>query len=115
MSFLKHVGQLIAKGLGLLHYFGPVLSAVVPGAGVVVSELAQIGNVILNIEGAFNTVTNAKGEDKLRAAGPLVAQVLRASELVAGRKIADEAKFLAASATIAGGVADLVNSLEAPK
>jgi hypothetical protein len=116
MSWLKKVGQILAKGFGLAKELSPIVAAVVPGAGMVISDIGLIGNIIVSIEAAFSTLpAGTTGADKLRAAVPLVAQIVEASQLVSGKKIADPVKFTAAITEITSGFADLLNSLEAPK
>jgi hypothetical protein len=43
---------------------------------------------------------------------PLISQIVQQSQIMTGKKIKNEAQFIAACQTIGGGVADLLNSIE---
>lgn len=114
MTFLKKLGSILSTVTGLFLGFAPVVQKAFPQTGGVIDtvskDLSEIGAVVVNIE-AIGQLKGLSGPDKAAAAGPLVAQIILNSTLVAGKKIADPAKFQAACATIAGGVADVLNSL----
>ena len=114
MSFLKKLGQVIAKGISVVAEYGPLALRFVPGAGPIVaavtSELTQIAQIIVLIEAAFQAP--GSGPDKLKAATPLVAQAILNSSLVAGHEIHDQALFLQGSSKIADGTVDVLNSLK---
>lgn len=55
--------------------------------------------------------TPGSGAAKLEAAIPLVSGIIKSSELVSGKKIADEAKFTLAVQEITQGVVDLLSSI----
>lgn len=114
MSFLKKLGGIIATVIGVFNGFAPVIQKQFPQTGGVLEtvskDMTEIANIVANVE-AFGQLQNLSGPDKAKVAGPLVAQVLLNSALLANKKIANPAAFNAACVTIAGGVADLLNSL----
>lgn len=117
-SWLKSVGQKIgqattwvAKGLPLV---GSTITAIFPGAEGVVDTFTGIIGAVIAVEGTIASIltSNATGPDKARAAGNLAAQYILAAPFMHDKKIKDSAGFQKACATIAGGVADLLNSIE---
>lgn len=112
MSLLKKIGTVILKATELITGFGPLLPPQYQHAEqVLVSDLKSIESVIVNVE-AFGQVLGIKGPDKLKAAAPLVAQMVLQSSLVAGRKISDPALFQQGASKLADGMADILNSLK---
>lgn len=115
MSFLKKAGQMILKVLGAASTFFPLLGGIFPAASVVGNELSKIGGVIVTTEqmatAMFGPDTKT-GSQKLAAAVPHVAAIIQESELMAGKKVKDEAGFEKACTEITSGFADLLNSLE---
>ena len=105
MNFLSKLGLAIAKGLAIVSGIGSqsILAKVD-------SELNQLGIVIANVE-ALKTSLGLTGAQRLIAAAPQVEQIILASSLMAGKKIADEAKFRAAIIGLASNMADLLSSL----
>ena len=113
MSFLKKFGTVLLRIVGIVAGIAPVLEQSLPQSTPVIDKLTQIGNMVLTAEGMFAALGLGKtGADKLRAATPFVAQIIQASELLAGKKIKNEALFTAACAGITSNMADLLNSLE---
>jgi hypothetical protein len=125
MNFLKKFGGVLARIAGVGSQVAPLASAV---AGAVASasgnqtvksvagEIGAIGGVITSIEGAFQAAQSdpsAKtGPDKLKAAVPLVGNIIRSSELLAGKAVANESAFEQAVSGITSSFADLLNALE---
>lgn len=114
MTFLKKLGSILSTVTGLFLGFAPVIQKQYPQTGGVIDtvskDLSEIGMVVVNIE-AIGQLKGLTGPDKAKAAGPLVAQIILNSTLVAGKKIANPDLFNQACAEIAGGVADVLNSL----
>lgn len=114
MSFLKKFGLVLAKGLQLVSGFGPIIGGIVPGSAGIIAKvdetLQKVVAIVMNTE-AIGVALSLTGPQKLQAAAPLVAQEILQSALLVGHKIADEAKFTAASIKITEGVVDLLNSL----
>lgn len=114
MTWLKKIGTILAAGFGVVKIFAPAIAAAVPVAVPVVGEIAQVGQVIVDIEAGFAAAFGAdakKGSDKLRAATPLVAQIIHASQLMAHKKVKNEAAFTKACEGITSNFADLLNSI----
>lgn len=120
MTWLKKAGTIILKVIGIASGIWPVLAPNLPaGASTVeskvVSELAQVGQVIVTAEGmigAINDPSAQTGGDKLKAATPFVAQIIQQSELLAGKKIKNEQLFIQGATAVTSGMADVLNSLE---
>lgn len=113
MTFLKKLGQLLLKGTtlaaGVYPLVQPLLGSKAGAAvGTVVNDLNLIAGQVNTIELALS---GKIGADKFAALLPLVAQIIRTSELVSGKEIADEAKFQAGVGEVAQGVVDILNSI----
>jgi len=115
MTFLKKLGQLLAKAAAIAIGIGPVVfpffgsSKAQSVASTAVNDLTQVSQVVISAEALLQG--DGTGPAKLAAATPLVAQILRTSELVAGKKIANEDLFLAGCGKITSGVADCLNAV----
>lgn len=114
MTFLKKLGSVLATVTGLFMGFAPLLTKQYPQTGEVVTtvskDLAAIGDGVAQIE-AIGQLQGLSGEQKAKALGPIVAQIVLSSSLVAGKKIADPALFQQACTNLGGDVADILNSL----
>lgn len=115
MKFLSKLGQIVVKGLQIITGLQPVVSSVNPQIGATIQtvsvDLAQIGDIIVNVE-AVGQALGIAGPDKLRAAAPQVAQIILKSAMLANHQIADGALFTQGSTKIADGMADVLNSLK---
>jgi len=114
MTWLKKIGTVILKIIGIWTGFSPLVQAVVPSAREYIGEVTKITGVITTVEQMFAKVfgVDAKlGSQKLQAATPYVAQIIQASEFMVGKKIQNETAFEAACAKITSDFADLLNSL----
>lgn len=116
MTFLKKLGEIILKFTEIATGIGPLLSTAYPQSATAVttvtSDLSQIAQIIAQVE-AMGQALNIAGPQKLTAAAPLVAQIVLSSSLLVNQKIDDPVMFQKACTEIAGGVADLLNSLKA--
>jgi hypothetical protein len=117
MTFLKKLGSALAQGIALATGMWPLVSkffgagtAASQTANAVVNDLTAIGQVVVQAEAMFQGT--GTGPSKLAAATPLVANIIKTSELVAGHKISNEAAFTAACQAITSDVANLLNSLD---
>lgn len=115
MSFLKKLGMILAKGLSVLGVIFPALAPLF-GSGstskivtTAVNDFTSIGTVIIQIETALQGAT---GIDKLKAAVPLVTNIIRTSELVSGHGVANEAEFIAGCTDATNAVVRILNSLK---
>jgi len=113
MKFLSKLAQIFAKGLQIVGLFGPSIQTLIPQSGGVIqtvsADLAQIGNVIVDVE-QMSVALQLKGPDKLKAAAPLVADVILRSTLVANHKIDNQDLFNQGVMSVASGMADILNS-----
>ncbi len=118
MSFLKKLGIVLAQvgatavGLGpiVAPLFGSNAGKVAQGISSVVNNLTQVATIIAQIEVALS---GKEGVEKFRAAVALVGPIIRTSELVSGKKIADEVLFQKGVQGITQGVVDVLNALKA--
>ena len=112
MGFLKKLGTILLKSTELITGFGPLIPPQYAHAEqILVSDLKAIQQVVVNVE-AFGQVLGIPGPDKLRAAGPLVAQMILQSSIIAGHKIENAALFQQGSTKVADGMADILNALK---
>lgn len=114
MTFLKKLGQVLAKAvsifLGVEPLVAPYIGGAAPKAVNVVNDLTAIGQVVVQAEAIIQG--SGTGAMKLSAATPLVASIIKTSQMLDGKKIKDEAAFTKACQEITSGVADLLNSLD---
>ena len=117
MSFLKKLGQVLVNVVGIATGVGPIIlpflgsgkSAQITGTAI--NDLTAVGQVVVQIETAFAALPGSTGAQKLQAAIPLVGNIIKTSELVVGKKIANEALFTQAVQEYAQATVDLLNSL----
>src|SRR5678816_1560535 len=98
------VGPLITPFLGS----GKTASVV----GTTVNDLTAIGGIIVQIETAFAAVPGSTGAQKLQASIPLIANIIKTSQMVVGKKIANEALFTKSVQEYAQATVDLLNALD---
>ncbi len=110
MKFLSKLGLIIAKVTAIATGISPLFPQYNKETGKVVDTLNGIAAVIMNVE-VFGTVLKTPGADKLKAATPLVAQIILQSDMMAGKKINDTALFAAGTEKVASGMADILNSI----
>lgn len=118
MSFLKKLGQVLAIGTQMITGFMPVAQPLLGRnnkleqvATKITDTLTLIGTAVVTVEAAFNGIANS-GAQKLTAAINLIGPLIRTSELVAGKEIADENLFQKGVNGVAQGVVDILNSLK---
>ncbi len=115
MKFLTKLGQIVLKAVQIYTGFEPIAQMALPGHEgqfqVISKDLAAIAQVIGQVE-AVGQVLGTPGADKLRAATPLVAQVVLQSALLANHQINDPALFQGGCQKLADGMADILNSLK---
>jgi hypothetical protein len=118
ISFLKKLGQILLEVVGIAVGVGPIISPFLGSGQVaqvtrtVVNDLTSIGSLVVQIEAAFAAVPGSTGAQKLQAAVPLVANIIKTSELMAGKKIANEALFMKGCTEITQGMVDTLNSID---
>ena len=113
MKFLSKLAQIFAKGLQIVGIFAPAVQTVLPNSQGIIQtvsqDLTQIGQVVVDVE-QMAVALQLKGPDKLKAAAPLVADIVLKSTLVANHKIDNPDLFNQGCAGIASGMADVLNS-----
>lgn len=115
LTFLKKLGQILVNVAGISMGIGPIVlpflgsgkttAAVTTG----VNDLTQISQLVVLIESAFPAA--GTGAQKLQALVPLVANIIKTSEVVSGKQIADETLFTKGATEVAQGVVDVLNSI----
>lgn len=115
LTFLKKLGTILANAAGIAVGIGPLIKPFL-GSGVAATvvatgtnDLLAISQVVVTAEAMFQTPSS--GAQKLSASVPLIMSILKTSELVSGKKIADEHLFEQAAQKITSGMADLLNSI----
>lgn len=115
MNFLKKFGAAVLKGLAIVSGVAPLVEQSLPSSiaakmNVGISDLTQLAGIITTVESVGQSLS-LPGPQKLTAAAPLVAQAVLQSTFMLNKTIADQAGFTKACGEIAGGIADLLNSL----
>lgn len=110
MSFLSVLGKIGKAVFTGAKVASPIISQFLPLGGTfakvaaVVGVTERVGDVL---------VGSGTGAQKAAAALPLTADIIKASEIVAGKEIADEALFLQGVQKIQEGTHDVLKSLKA--
>jgi hypothetical protein len=114
MSFLSKLGQMLAQGAALAAGVAPLFPGLF-GSGkpaqiatTAVNDLNAVASVVVQIETALQGKT---GAEKFAAARNLIGPILRTSQLVSGKKIADEVLLQKGIDEITQGVVDLLNAI----
>lgn len=118
MTFLAKLGGFLARGIAILTGLTPLIAPLFGSnaqtaagvAGKVVNDLTGVGQIVVSAEALLGAGT---GPAKLAAAAPLVANIVKTSELVSGHKIANEALFIQGCTDLTHAVAEILNSLSA--
>ena len=116
MSFLKKLGQVIAQVGALALGIGPLVSPLFGSKGdkiggqieTVANDLTLIAQVVVQIETALQGKT---GAEKREAAIRLIGPIIRTSQIVSGKKIADAALLETGIGQITDGVVAVLNSI----
>lgn len=116
MTFLKKLGGIILKVTEIALGFAPIVQQMLPGSSAAVAtvskDLTEIADIIVQAE-AMGQALGIPGAQKLIAATPMVAQIVLQSSLLANHEIGDPDLFRKGCASIASGMADVLNSLKA--
>jgi hypothetical protein len=116
MSFLKKLGQVAAQVGALALGIGPLVSPLFGSKGDQVgghintlsNDLTLIGQVIVQIETALQGQT---GADKRKAAIALIGPIIKTSQIVSGKKIADAALLDTGIGQITDGMVAILNAI----
>lgn len=115
MTFLKKLGQILAKAVTVALGIGPIITPFLGGGktseyvGTAVNDLTQVSQIVTMVE-AVNQ-TPGSGTAKLAAATPLVLQILKTSQAFSGKKIANEPLAEQGASKIVSGIADFMNAI----
>lgn|SRR5678815_1839714 len=118
MTFLKKLGTILLNVAGIAVGIGPIIGPLLGSGkagqvvGTGINDLTAIGSIIVQIETAFAAVPGSTGAQKLQASIPLIANIIKTSQMVVGKKIANEALFTKAVQEYAQATVDLLNSLD---
>jgi|GEM_PF-2216743 len=118
MKFLSKLAQYFAKGLQVLGVFQPIVQQVVGNGGAaqlvqtVSQDITQIANAVIDAE-QVGVALQLKGSEKLKAAAPKVADIILRSTILVNHSIANADLFNQGVNEVAGGFADILNSLHA--
>lgn len=111
MKFLTKLGTILVKATAVITGFAPLFPADRQAqVGQVRDTLADIASIVVSVE-TFGQVLGTPGGDKLRAASPMVAQIIL-TNLLAGKKVDDHVLFQKGVASVTSGIADVLNSLD---
>jgi len=115
--FLKTLATALLKGGKVILPYVLGISALTPTKkdDAVVAKaqdtLTQIGDLLL-IGETFGAALKLEGPQKLDGIEAMVREVIRKSEVMLGKDVADEVKFAAAVRGIASNMADLLKSVK---
>jgi hypothetical protein len=119
MGWLTKIAQAALKIVGVVTGFAPIIQGAVAGTSAastvnsITDDFTKLGGVVTSVETIAQSLQgDASVEDKVKAALPLVSQVIQASELLTGKKIADESAYQTALTQITTGVFTLLNAIE---
>ncbi len=116
MSFLKKLGVIIAQVGAMALGIGPLVSPLFGSKGdkvggeiaTIANDLTLIAQVVVQIETALQGATGAA---KREAAVRLIGPIIRTSQIVSGKKIADAALLETGIGQITDGVVAVLNSI----
>lgn len=114
MTWLSKIGSFLAKGIAILTGLEPLIQPYIgaKGSGVaatVVNDLTAVGSIVVQAEALLGSGTGAQ---KLANAAPLVANVVKTSELLSGKHIKNEQLFIQGCTDLTNAVAEILNSLD---
>jgi hypothetical protein len=118
VSFLKKAGTLLVNTVSVVELGYPILGKLLPAkaepvADTIVNDLEQFSSVVTNVEAVAQAIpTGLTGEQKFKAALPLITRAVAASSVMAGKKIADQTLFQKACNEYAQATVDMLNSLD---
>jgi hypothetical protein len=117
MNFLEKFLAVVLKIGQVAVGIEPVIAQAVPQAGTpmhaVIDDLTAVATLVQNGTAVVAALKqNLTPDQEAAAIAPLVAQALLKAEILAGKKVHDEAGFAAASAQIAAGVKGVLLSVE---
>jgi len=124
MGFVSVLGKIlkdVVTGIGIFEGIEPELYQSVPKSAqepiqTVTDDLTEIGSAVTSAAAAVGAIKpGATAADIATAAQPAISSILVESELLAGKKPADEAAFNDGVGQLSQAVTAILNSLEAKK
>jgi hypothetical protein len=122
MGWLKKagiiIGQVTASVVGLTPAIQMITSMTASKdddkiVSALVDPLRQFASIVAQVEAMANALTvPLAGPEKLKMATPMIAQVILSSSLMVKHKIENPVLFRQGCASIASGMADVLNSLK---
>ena len=114
MTWLAKIGSFLAKGIAILTGLEPLIAPYIGAKGSsvatnVINDLTQIGSVVVQAEAILGSGT---GPQKLANAAPLVANIVKTSEMLSGKHIKNETLFIQGCTDLTSAVAEILNSLD---
>ncbi len=113
MNFLKKLGSILANVAGVAVGIGPIIqpflgSGKSTAVGTGTNDLLAIAQLVLQAEAMMQATP---GPQRMAAVLPLITNVIKTSQLVSGKHIADEATFNKGCQEITQGVFDVLSGL----
>jgi len=114
MNFLKKLGTILANVAGIAVGIGPIITPFLGSgkagsiASTTTNDLTLIAQLVLQAEAMMQ---QTPGAQRMTAVLPLITNVIKTSELVSGKKIADEATFNKGCQEVAQGVFDVLSGI----
>jgi len=118
MSWFKKFAQALSTVTQIVIGFGPIFTRLTPtdkddkALPAVIDSLQHLTGILAAIE-SIGLSLNLGGPDKLKAAIPLVAQLILQSDALAGSKIDNPAEFQAGVGDLISAWVRVVNSTKA--
>lgn len=114
MTFLKKLGTYLAQAVALVTGLYPLVQPFLGSGkasqsiGTAVNDFTLLAQQVITIETAMQ---GKSGVDKLTAVIPLINNVIMTSQVVTGKKVANQTLFSTAVQEYAQATVDLLNSL----
>ena len=114
MTFLKKLGTILLQTgqvvAGIKPFF-PILPDNIEGhVRRAVDSLEEAAEIIVTVE-AVGQALKIAGPDKLKAASPLIANIILKSDMIVGKKIKNQELFNKSVAEITSGIVGVLNSI----
>ena len=116
-TFLKKLGGMLVRIENVAESLWPFLKGLFGSgkaasvANTVYNDFEAIANLAVAIEAAYPG--DGTGAQKLQALVPLVANVIKTSNLISGKQVANNDLFIKGCTEVAQGVVDVLNSIHA--
>ena len=113
MTFLKKLGAILAKGAAVLTGISPFFPQYEGQTAKARDILDEILDTVVKVE-AFSAALAqpVPGPEKLKAASPIVAQLILKSNLLTNKKISNPTLFQEGVAKVTNGMVDILNSID---